>query len=74
MKPIKKHCFISVGSFQLLMIMIPLIIAVYMIIKLCYSGVNTTLSIQVIKHLTKSLASQRPRGNAMSLVVTNTGI
>ena len=49
-------------------------LAVYFPSKLYYSGTHTTLSIQVMKHLIKPLASQRPRDNAVSSYRANTGI
>ena len=45
--------------------------------ELYYSGASTVLSIQVIKRSIKSvhlLASQKPRDNAVSSFIVNTGI
>ena len=42
--------------------------------KLYFSGVYTTLSLKVMKCLTKPPASQRPRDNALLSCKTNIGI
>ena len=42
--------------------------------KLYYIGAYTTLNIQVMKYPIKLLASQRPRDNAVSSFMINTGV